>query len=290
MRLCYLTRGGVTDGALVTALKQGMLRCGDDLAWAQGDDDPLPAGCDGVAFFGIAMRTRRLMFAKAPLAIMFDKGYARGKTGTWRAPDRYFRVSVNDDQPLAYFQRIIHPDDRWRRLGIELRPCCGWSSNVFDLLVDGASIKFCAWKELGYVELWGEHVAEKIRTVAPHAWLTYRPRPDGRREPIVPRGRGYDAVDHGDYEAALRSTGCVVTYGGNMGFDAIIRGLPVFAIDNSIARPLAETDWMQVAKQRVPSEVDRLRWCADVAYCQWTLDEIASGEMWDLLKEEIRYL
>ena len=79
----------------------------------------------------------------------------------------------------------------------------------------------------------------------------------------------------------------VVSHGGNIGFDAVVSGVPHFAVADSIARPLSETAWDRVGAPYVPSEERRMQWLHDLAYCQWNLDEFADGTAWRYVRETL---
>lgn len=198
--------------------------------------------------------------------IFLDKGYSRG-TGHWR-------VAVNDFQPLAYLSGG-HKPDRFNKLGIEPMPYHGGTHILFD----GASNKFCQWKGLGQ---WGEWGQRTVNTINRHTKrpIIYRPRPSDNSTPYV---EGAETSEGPLADDLARARVCV-SYGGNIGWDAVIAGVPHFAIGDSIARPLSETRWTHLDVPRIPTDAERLQWCADVAYQQWTNEEFASGEAWQHIK------
>lgn len=77
----------------------------------------------------------------------------------------------------------------------------------------------------------------------------------------------------GSLEDALAGAAQVITYNSNTGVDALVAGVPVVA-DNegSMAWPLAG---QQVGEFHRP---EREQWAYDLAWKQWSLDEIASGD------------
>lgn len=206
--------------------------------------------------------------------LFFDKSYSR-------SPDT-FRVAINEFQPLNYLQKKRRAKKRWERLNISLqnyhtRP--GWP-----ILFDGASNKFCRWKNLGTLRAWGEEMVTKIRQHTDRE-VVYRPRPV-RAEKGVENIPGC-TYSTGPLDEALAGAGIAISYGGNFGFDAVCAGVPHFAIGDSIARPLSETDWERLDVPRIPTEAERLQWCYDVAYCQWTLAELRDGSAWADMREEL---
>lgn len=230
--------------------------------------------CDWVVLFGIGGLANTIYHEYRQVGrpfIFIDKGYTRN-TG-------HYRVSVREHQPLSYFQ-AGHKSDRWDRLGIGLEP---YRNSGDHILFDGASNKFCMWKDLGDWQEWGQGIVNKIaqHTTMP---ILYRPRPRHHHETKRPIGADGAELSVGPLDDALRRAAVVVSYGGSIAVDAVLSGVPHFAIGDSIARPLSETDWREVDVPHIPAEAERMQWCCDLAYQQWLPDEFASGEAWSYIK------
>ncbi|MCI0554920.1 MAG: hypothetical protein L0287_28555 [Anaerolineae bacterium] len=225
---------------------------------------------DGLIMFGIGDNSRDVFdaYKKAGKKIVFwDKGYIRGKG--------HFRVAVNGFQPKL----LPRPTDRWERLGIALSPMHLTGNMV---LFDGASGKYCKWQKLGSHIAWARGVIDKIRqhTNLP---IIYRPRPSHN----LPLRLDHAILSQAPLETDLRMARVVVSYGGNLGYECIIGGHPHFAIGDSVARALSETDWSHISKQYIPHYDDRLSFAASIAYCQWSISEVRSGEAWRFIKDEL---
>lgn len=84
----------------------------------------------------------------------------------------------------------------------------------------------------------------------------------------------------GELAAALARARYVLTFNSNSGVDAVLAGVPSIVCDEgSMAWPVAGH-----GLDAEPPEPDRTTWCASIAWRQWLLEEIASGEAWDYLK------
>ena len=132
---------------------------------------------------------------------------------------------------------------------------------------------------------WGQKMVAKIRqhTKLP---VIYRPRPS--HNPIGNVEGAYTSQLILNVE--MKRARIVVSHGGNLGWDAIIAGKPHFAIDVSIARPVSETDWEKLDKPFVPDNYVRRQWMANVCYCQWSLDELADGSAWRVIREQLELI
>lgn len=265
----YRAQPSRKQNAILAAVTEGAERQGDMVLGVEGFHRVLPG--DGAILFGIGGIAKSIYDAYRAAGIptiLIDKGYTRNE---------HYRVAVKDFQPLAYMQERRHPGDRFKRLKIELKPY-EWSGDA--VLFDGASNKFAMWKDLGDYRDWGAAMVMQIRAHTDRP-IIYRPRPTHNEDHPVPgaeffAGRSLDE----DFARAY----VVVSYGGNIGWDAAVAGLPHFAIGDSIARPISETEWANVAQPRLPSDAERLQWACDVAYQQWNLEEFRSGEAWDYIR------
>ncbi len=223
---------------------------------------------DGCIFYGIVGEHKKPLFdayrKAGKITVFVDKGYIRDPGS------KYVRVAVNAFQPLAYLQTKIRPSDRFSRLGIALQPYSYRPEGP--ILFDGASEKFCMWHGLDFAH-WGRKTTTRIWRHS-SAQVIYRPRPIHSHAGLPP------------LDDELRRARLVVSYGGNIGWDSVVAGVPHFAIGDSVARPISETDWTRVGTPYIPSEAERHQWCCDVAYCQFTVAEFASGEAWGHIREQ----
>lgn len=258
---------------LAEALAAGAALSGDTIEIHEGFKEVLDV--DGGIVFGIAgigADHPRLPFdayqkAKKHL-VFFDKGYTRNDC---------VRVAVNCFQPLEFVGNAKMSTDRYHML--KLRPNAFGKLLPAHVLFDGASWKYCEWQGLGDWGEWGQKMVNKIRqhTKSP---ILYRPRPV--REGIPPITGAIPSNMALDFE--FMRTRLVISYGGNLGFDAIVSGTPHFAIGDSIARCMSETDWNRLAGPYIPPHLERLQWFANVAYLQWFPQEIADGTAWKFIR------
>lgn len=204
-------------------------------------------------------------------AVFVDKGYARirgGDLGTL-----YWRVSVDDFQPLSYF-RAGRPPDRWDALGVEVADDRVRGENV---LFAGSSQKFCTWHGLGDATAYAEAVLAKLRAYTDRP-IVYRPKPSWVDKVEIP-GFGYSPPEE-KFQVELANAHCLVTYGSNACFEALVRGVPTVVLGNGITRDLGGTACKQVADPPFPKRGHVRKLAHDVAYCQWTLEEMAAGTCW----------
>lgn len=84
-------------------------------------------------------------------------------------------------------------------------------------------------------------------------------------------------------QADLDDAYCVVTYNSLSGVEAVMEGIPVFAMDGgSMVAPIAHTDYSEI--EDLHYDVDLTEWQNKIAYTMWNKEEVQSGECWAHLK------
>lgn len=260
--------------ALLDAVTNGAWVHGDTVVGQQGFTTVDPEA-DALILYGIGGVSKQIYDAYRAAdkhVVFFDKGYMRGK---------HLRVAVDAFQPLDQLYTMPRKSDRFERLGVELQK---YEERGDRILFDGASNKFCLWKGLGDWLEWGEQTVKLLRQYTTYP-IVYRPRPSHNNDLTSFNVEGAQLSLEVPLEQDFRKTRVCVSYGGNIGWDCAVAGIPHFAIGDSIARPISETDLMNVGMPKIPTEQERLEWFAQVSYWQWTLHELASGEAWKCIKE-----
>lgn len=229
---------------------------------------------DAAAFWGFIEPCQNVMRdfrAVGKPVIYIDQGYwGRGKNG-------HFKVSVNARHPTAYFQRRPHRGDRARALGITAKP---WTGNGGHILVAGMSAK-AAWAEkLEPVESFERGAIDTLRKATDRP-IIYRPKPSWKdAKPI-------EGIEYSDplqsLAEALTDCHAVVTHHSNVAVDGLVDGIPCFVWDG-VATKMGSSDLRLIDKPLRPD--DRDQWCADVAYTQWTMQEMRQGLVWRHFKDE----
>jgi hypothetical protein len=75
---------------------------------------------------------------------------------------------------------------------------------------------------------------------------------------------------------ALAGASHVITFNSNSGVDSVMAGLPTVAVDRgAMAWPVTGHDIGEIIRP------DRAAWAHKLAWCQWTRDELQSGECWN---------
>lgn len=206
-------------------------------------------------------------------AVYVDLGYwGRRQGGRWTG---YHKVAVNSRHPTEYFQRVEHPEDRFRKLGISIR---NWRGGRH-ILIAGMGDKGAIAEGFAPGEWETAAVAEIQRhTDRP---IIYRPKPSWKgAKPI--QGATFSPPRQ-KIEAALDDCHAVVTHHSNVAVDGIMAGTPAFCW-TGVASPMALQDLSRIETPERPD--GRERWARDIAYCQFSIAEMAEGLAWKHLRDE----
>ena len=134
------------------------------------------------------------------------------------------------------------------------------------------------WAGLPAAEQWLEHTVNRIRehtdrpiVVRPHPRQRLKPMPGVQiQQPQSLRG----TYDEFDFRSSLGRAWAVVNENSGPGSQAIIDGVPAFVGADSMAVPVANTDFAHIEKPRMP---ERSAWLEQLCHTEWTLGEIAAG-------------
>lgn len=278
MNVTFWSAGKPREEVIAEALGQAVRAGGDRFEVRAAEEYRGPAGDVGCVF-GVKGIARRLLDdyrAAGKRTLFFDKGHTR------RRPDgaALWRVSADGFMPLDTFQREHRPDDRAKTHGLTLLPRRFGDCVLFA----GASQKHCDFHGLGDCTEYARRVIAEIGAHTDRP-VIYRPKPSWR-----------DAapIDGTEFSRApirladeLKRCFALVTHSSNAAVDAIRAGVPVIILGPGIARPVASCCIGDVENPCWPSEETRSQWLADLAYCQWTVEEMASGDMWETVRRQL---
>ena len=142
-----------------------------------------------------------------------------------------------------------------------------------------------------YVMVMGQHPNDRaVESIDERAWVydqlvalkdaghkvMYRPHPSDKGRQRVPANV---LVDHGALADSLKDAKCVVTFNSTSGVDALLAGIPVVAMDEkSKVYSVAGHDLDYIPKKGAIDEPDRVKCMSDLAYCQWSKEELSNGK------------
>ena len=190
----------------------------------------------------------------------------------------YYSVGWNGSKAYGDYCNDGSPDDRVNTL-------------LKGMLIpahDGGSILVCGqvpWSASVYASdhiEWLRQVVLKLTQITDKP-IRVRPHPDAVDN--TPNFMGTEWSVGVPLEEDLKQADVVVTFNSNVAVDAILASVPVIAKDDrSIARSISD-HFIEMLNS--PTFHPRNLWLCNLAYAQWTPDEMASGLMWDHLRGKL---
>ena len=164
--------------------------------------------------------------------------------------------------------------DRVRKLAMRLQP---WHQGDH-ILIAMQRTDSEQWAGLPPAEQWLKQTISRIRehtnrpiVVRPHPRQRLSPIPGVNvQQPQLLRG----TYDEFDFRSSLGRAWAVVNENSGPGSQAIIDGVPAFVGADSMAVPVANTDFAHIEKPLMP---ERTEWLERLCHTEWTVGEIASG-------------
>ena len=186
--------------------------------------------------------------------LMLENGYINGDTGSYEVRRRaHISTSWGALHGLAD-AAPDRPADRWEKLSLELAPWRVRPGMVLvckQLMNDKTAPSASQWRDV-------------MRDVV-HTFASVAVRPHPR-----------DLPSQAPLTAALAGASVCVTWSSTAAIEAVLAGVPTITYHRgSIAWPVSSHD---CGARRFLGE--RSQWAYNLAYRQWTHDEIRSGECW----------
>lgn len=265
--------GALNSEPVFRAFCQGLEQLG--IAWHSHDQDADAAVIWSHLWAG-RMRANRAIWTEfrqtnRPVIVlevgMLRRGY------TWK-------MGVNGVNALAAWPQPGQTN-RVRQLNLKLSP---WRSDGQHVVIAMQRADSEQWASMPHPDHWLHDV---ITTVRQHTDRTIMVRKHPRQSIATPLTGTIQVpvklagtYDDFDFEQCLQSAWCLVNWNSGPGSQAVIKGVPAFVGESSLAAPVANLDWSQIEN---PARPDRTAWLEKIAHTEWTLEEMASGHAVRLL-------
>jgi hypothetical protein len=204
-----------------------------------------------------------------------------GYLGNYRCPNNrtgrkvYHRIEKNNMQQ----RRILDvSDDRYKELvkfnpGMQYR---GWKkpgSKILVVLPTEKPFQYYGEDRAKWINMI-KHTLKK-HTDREIVWRQKASRGERTNDTI------YDALDDDIY--------ALVTYNSIATVEAIQHGIPAFGLAPTAADPVCSNDLTQIENPRKPHEDVIYKWLSSIAYGQFSLDELLTGQAWQLVQENDKH-
>lgn len=259
---CYLSNNKHTENLLTAFAKT----CGAEIL-----DKHAPLPNDGVPVFRSrskkVYRTIKQCWDEKRPFIFIDTGYFLNR------PKTYHRFTIGHFQEWKFYHR---PSDRWKHCkeqGAFLKP---WQRGGEKILVCPPSHKSMHLYEFD-ADSWTENTLTQLKEYTDKEIIVRtKPTLDERKE-----GNTMESVlNSGEIHA-------VVTFQSGSAIDAVVNGVPVFVDKYNAAAPVGSTNLSQIEDPIYHAHTDL--WAENLAYSQFSGEEIMNGTAWEILIQHPRW-
>lgn len=252
------------------ALYEGVRAVGDE-ALLVSSRDICEVGADVTATWGIRagrLGIMRRTQERGGRHLVMELGYFGDRT-------KWTSLGFDGLNGKADFVNANSPPDRWEQHVNLLKP---WREDGDFVLIIGQVPGDTAVEHVN-LDRWYAEMARAITAAGEKPVFRPHPITVKRDQPLW---TGCDII-MGDLSASLARAKWVVTFNSNVGVDALLAGVPVVAMDEgAMVYQLAGHE----PGVRPPTP-DRTQFFNNLAYCQWTMDEIKSGAAWKHLRRGV---
>lgn len=187
-----------------------------------------------------------------------------------------WRLGLNGVNGSGYFGTDGQDNHRARQLNLVAKP---WKQHGNYVLICPQRGDSEQWSNQPPPEVWVENTIKTLKTytirplvIRPHPRYKFSKQLHGvsMHQPLkLP-----NSYDDYDFESALVNAWAVVNWNSGPGVESIINGVPAFVGASSLAAPVANLNLSQIEH---PVRPDRQQWLNDLAYTEWTVDELGTG-------------
>jgi hypothetical protein len=210
------------------------------------------------------IRMHEPMLHSGRSVIIIERGFIQPRT-------EWFSLAVNGFNGRGQFPPSQDDGERWdKHFAHHLKP---WrdGDEGYGLLI-GQVPGDAALHGLDMVD-WAQRMTNELVRLG-HK-VVYRPHPKG----LTPCPEGAEQSTK-SLEDDLAGSSRVVVYNSTTAVEAVLAGVPTVIMDvGSVAYPMASHDLSAPLVRP-----DRTEWCHDIAWRQWTLDELENGTAWNYIK------
>lgn len=198
-----------------------------------------------------------------------------------------WKVALNGINGSGYFGPLNNSDSRQKQLNLRLD---SWRTGK-NIVLCGQHPHSQQWEGQPAMNQWMDETISTVRRytdrhiiVRPHPRAKYVPTRVYKNVSIGSPKSVPNTYDSFDFELSINDAWAVINWNSNPAVIAALRGVPVFVGPNSMAASVGND---QLANIENPMMPDRQQWARDVAYTEWSVEEIARGIPLERLSDKL---
>jgi hypothetical protein len=200
---------------------------------------------------------------------------------------KLWKVAINGINGTGYFGPNNNNSSRRKKLNINLKP---WKQGS-NIVLCGQHPSSQQWQNMPPMHMWMSETINLIRKysdrkiiVRPHPRANYVPIGQIKNVEIKPPCHMIGTYDSFDFEETLDNAWAVVNWNSNPATVSALHGVPVFVGPDSLSASIGNLDLKYIESPAMP---ERDQWANDLAYTEWTVDEIANGEPLERISDRL---
>jgi len=263
--------GALNSKPVFNAFASGCNLLGHDVVWNDPD-------CDVNVIWSILFRGRmagnkniwfRGLEQSKPTLVLEVGGIKRGTT---------WKVGLNGINRDANFGPMANSSDRVNLLGLKVKP---WQDkNNKPIVICCQNPHSYQWNNMPHMSTWVMDTIDTIRQYTDRS-IVIRPHPRAPLPSIEHEWRNVSQElpekyigTYDDFDFEPTRYHAVVNWSSNPSTQAVIAGVPAFVGPSSLAYDVSNHDFSTIENPIMP---DRTQWLNDLAYTEWTIEEISQG-------------
>jgi hypothetical protein len=180
-----------------------------------------------------------------------------------------WKIGINGINQGSYFAPNGQDDTRKNQLGLNFKP---WKTNGNEILICTQHDKSQQWDGNPSLRDWTTKIIKEIRQYSQRP-IKIRPHPRCVVYPNMPDTNIIKSTER-TIEREFNTAWAVVNYSSNPGIESILNGVPAFVSNKSLASPVGNLEFSNIEN---PNRPDRTQWLNDLAWTEWTIEEMAKG-------------
>jgi hypothetical protein len=187
-----------------------------------------------------------------------------------------WKIAVNSIDNTGYFGPINNSNSRKNKLKLCEKP---WRQSQ-NIIVACQNSNSHLWNNMPNQEIWLNDTIDQIKKFTDRP-IIIRPHPrfpvNIKRSDVIIQNpqKISNTYDSYDFTESLKSAWALINHNSNPGIISAMHGIPVFVDKTSLAFSVGNISFSNINN---PQMSDRTQWLNDIAYTEWSIEEIESGE------------